>query len=534
MAILPAKVLYINLSGFEVVATWDTDDGSGDPWIGMPYQWNATISVSPQVHSSHLTSNPYAYTGLDVNVGDLVATTNGGRFLKIIAISNRDENDFSLPFTVTLEDYNRENTFQADDTYGQGTGQISEGDGILFELKDGLPVLYPLPSLPSTMSEGFVAEIISRFFKVSAISEIYIDQTAHGFYVGNVLGLNSSGFFKANAGSSTTSKVIGVVTEIASENTFRFRPVGSVMTLSVDGDNGDTIYLSQTTDGGYTNIEPESGEIIPLFIKLDDTRVIYTPFSSESSSSSDSSTQDALYGYKLILSDKTTTESGSAERTGIELPTNWTIGPATSFSDLNNMSGTVNDLIIRHNLYMVHSDVKVIQACEDDNAGYFEVRGDSAYTQSRTEYYSGGPGRAIMLSNFCNLNNKLVITVTLLGQNSGEPIVSSTTEKFVETVTYSDSVNMIMKLSRSPIEVNDSIEFTPYDGTDQEWGVDYTVREVINCADSTNDGFYICISPDSIAPDSGSFNGGINPTVGIATLLEVGDSGKVSYFTIAD
>lgn len=534
MAILPAKILYINISNFETVATWDVDDGTGDPWIGMPYQWRVLLTVTPQIHSSHLTSNPYTYTGLDVKIGDLIATTNSGRFLKIITIEDRNESDYMQAYHVVLEDYNRENTFQADDNFGTGVGQISEGDGLLFELKDGLPVIYPLPaSLPSTINSSFIAEIISRFFKVSAIHETYIDQAAHGFFVGNVLSLNDTGFYKANASSSATSKVVGVVTEVPHINTFRFRPIGSVFSLAVEGDNGDTIYLSQTVDGGYTNIKPTSGEVVPLFIKLDDTRVIYTPFSSEGSSGSSTSTQDAFYGYKLILSKKISESSGSAERTAIETPTGWTIGAAPAFSDLSNMSGTINDLVIRHNLNMVHSDIKIIQVCEENPYGYFEVRNDIAYTQARSEY-NGGPGRAIMLSNFCNLDNKLIVNVTLVGQNAGEPIVSATTEKFVETITYTDVTNMIIKLTRSPIEVNDSIEFTPFDGTDQEWGVDYTVREVINCTTSSNNGFYICISPLSTAPDGGSFNGSINPTIGIAMVLESGDSGKASYFTIAD
>lgn len=242
----------------------------------------------------------------------------------------------------------------------------------------------------------------------------------------------------------------------------------------------------------------------------------------------------ALYGFKIILDKKLSPSSGSAERSAIELPSGWVIGPANSFSDLVNLNGTNNDLIIRHNLYMAHADVKILQVVEGSSSGCFEVRGDIAYTQSRSEYYNGNPGRAILLSNFCNLDDKLILSVFLTGKNEGEPELAIASEKYVETIYYTDNVNKIIKLTKQPLEVGETIEFTPYGATDQNWGEDYTVREVIGCDNSANNGYYICLSPDSTAPDNGYFNGGVNPTIGIEEMMEIGDSSKASYFVEAD
>jgi hypothetical protein len=271
MSYIPAKILQLTISNAEIVETWTNDDGTGDPWIGFPVKWRVTASVSAQLHSSHLTREPYVYNALDIKVGDILTTMAFGRFLKVAAIG--EISDPYSPFTLDLEDYNRENTFQADDQVGQGSGFITEGSGILFEMKDGLPVIFPLPSLPASMALTFVSEVVCRFFKSEAINEVYVDQVAHGFSVGDAIGITSSGYVKAQADTIGNGRVVGIVTEttVPGPDRFRMRPIAPILSIPMPvGDVGSYVYLSSTVAGEMSTDDPINGVSAPLFIKLGD------------------------------------------------------------------------------------------------------------------------------------------------------------------------------------------------------------------------------------------------------------------------
>jgi hypothetical protein len=291
MSFRPAKILQINLTITGTNTSWNYDDGTGDPWIGFPVRWDANVTASPQTHSSHQTREPYSYNAYDVNVGDVLTTMAFGRFLKIVSLNVVDMSSF----TCVLEDIDRENTFQADDQTGQGIGQVSDGAGLLFEVQDGLPVLFPIPSLPSTIREGFIGEIFSRFLYSKRNNEIEIDQVGHGFSVGDAIYLDGTGYHKAQANSETSSVVIGVVTSIlrgSPESTpsgwdrFTYRPVGvKVSNISMPtGTVGGYVYLSDSVSGGLTMLKPTRA--VPVFIKLDETSGILTSGAGTSGGSS--------------------------------------------------------------------------------------------------------------------------------------------------------------------------------------------------------------------------------------------------------
>lgn len=135
-------------------ADWPLNDG----WQGYPYQWQTTLSVVTQSHGSPETPTPYYYDGFDVNVGDYIVTTGQGRILKIVAIDAQDGGTVSC----VVEDENRENILL--DATTSGDGGIPDGEGLLFEVKNGWPILHPLPdALAGSLPPYFSADIIARF-----------------------------------------------------------------------------------------------------------------------------------------------------------------------------------------------------------------------------------------------------------------------------------------------------------------------------------------------------------------------------------
>lgn len=135
-------------------ATWPQDDG----WRGYPYQWSTTLFIGSQSHGSPATRMPYYYDGLDVNVGDYIVTSGQGRILKIVTITTQNAGSVQC----IVEDENRENILLDETT--SGDGGIPDGEGLLFEVKNGWPILHPLPdALAGGIPPYFSADIIARF-----------------------------------------------------------------------------------------------------------------------------------------------------------------------------------------------------------------------------------------------------------------------------------------------------------------------------------------------------------------------------------
>lgn len=164
MATKPAKLLRITLTDIQPTPPLPTDDGTGDPWLTNAYLWNAKIAVTPQPHSSHVFGSNFYYSGLDVVAGDWIVTSGSGAALKIKSITSATE----TLVNCVLEDVNRANAFQNPDQSGQG--EIPMGEGLLFEVKNGLPILYPLPdALPGTIPLTVGIQLISRSFNENTI-----------------------------------------------------------------------------------------------------------------------------------------------------------------------------------------------------------------------------------------------------------------------------------------------------------------------------------------------------------------------------
>lgn len=284
MSYIPAKVIEITSIDNPVeVAWWTYDDMTGDPWIGNAYRWTVELIISsPQTHSSHLTSTPYFYDGLDVNVGDWIATEGGGRLAKIVAISAQTSGQVDC----TIEDLDRVNSFQNPDQ--NGLGAITFGGGYLFEVHDGYPILFPLPgSLTSGIPVYFANQILSRFLFRKSQSDVQVDQVAHGLSLNDAIYLASDGLYKkAIATSTTTAEIIGRVTEttVPGPDKFRYRPIGPYIEAPMpSGSPGDIVYLSDSVAGGLTTTPPTLRRRI--FIRINSSSGIFIGQSRESSGS---------------------------------------------------------------------------------------------------------------------------------------------------------------------------------------------------------------------------------------------------------
>ena len=84
-----------------------------------------------------------------------------------------------------------------------------------------------------------------------------ITQTAHGFIVGDWVRSSyvSGQYTKAQADTADNSAVIGLVTSVPNANTFELTKVGSA-TITTGYPIGDALWLSPTTAGAMTNVEP--------------------------------------------------------------------------------------------------------------------------------------------------------------------------------------------------------------------------------------------------------------------------------------
>lgn len=145
----PAKLLSVSLTLGNIVAR--------DTIYNRPYKWNATLTVTNQPHSNTDVDLDGYYTGLDIRVGDYVTTGTNGRALSIIAISSATNGTVNC----TLEDIDKINMYLDVD----GDASIpSPASGIVFEVENGIPVLYPIPAALSTaFNQSFASQLLSRF-----------------------------------------------------------------------------------------------------------------------------------------------------------------------------------------------------------------------------------------------------------------------------------------------------------------------------------------------------------------------------------
>lgn len=149
---MPAKLLAV------VYTAGASTKYSSVSGTSLPVAWNATLVVTPRAHSDLVADADGFYDGRDVKVGDYIATCGGGKALQIMSISSATSNLVSC----NVEDVNLINA-KLDENQAWDS-QIPNGPGVLFEVVNGLPVIYPLPTIGvGSLTLDFSAQLNDRF-----------------------------------------------------------------------------------------------------------------------------------------------------------------------------------------------------------------------------------------------------------------------------------------------------------------------------------------------------------------------------------
>jgi len=108
---------------------------------------------------------------------------------------------------------------------------------------------------------------------------IDVNQTSHGFSVGNLVYSNAGTYAKAKADDANTSEVVGIVTAVAGANDFTLQFGGEVTTLT-GLTAGSVYFLSNSTAGSYSATEPNTAGHIskPVLIATATNRAVFFNF----------------------------------------------------------------------------------------------------------------------------------------------------------------------------------------------------------------------------------------------------------------
>ena len=236
------------------------------------YTYTATIDVTAQMHSGTTGFVAKQYDGRDVRVGDYIATTGRGKILKISSITNVGP----TRIVCTLMDEDQMNA--AVDPTQFGESSIDADNGILFELREGKPYLFPLPEiLPGGLTNEFATQILSRFNFVSKEKNINVEQLPHTFELGETVTLTSSGWI------TDTTDPTGVVV-VKDDDSFGVRLFGAKTSMQLPGAIGD-VYYWDPTDRMLTKT-PGAGSV-KLFQKLDSTEALLLDTSTSAANPAD-------------------------------------------------------------------------------------------------------------------------------------------------------------------------------------------------------------------------------------------------------
>lgn len=264
----PAKLLPIR---------FDLQTPQPSDFYSRKYKYSATITLlNPQIHSDVSLNGSYNLT--DLNVGDYVATNGGGMVMKVTEIISQSTETAS----VYVEDEYRFN--QQQDPTGNKTPYIPSSEGIIFEVRNGKPVLFPY-SIYSENIIGFVkesaVEILSRFDYLRIDKDVFVDQTdSHTLNLveGDLLTWDDTTLEYRLL--EVDDILVGVVTnsDIPLPDTFLYNPIGSLMDISLPdfSDNKHYYYWDNANPGKLTTTIPAHDErSLPVFFKISDTQAIY-------------------------------------------------------------------------------------------------------------------------------------------------------------------------------------------------------------------------------------------------------------------
>lgn len=136
-------------------------------------------------------------------------------------------------------------------------GTPSTGRGRFYFKDDGLPYVIDDNGTEQEISTGGSASLTKE-----------INQTSHGFVVGDVIRFDGADYVKAKADSATNAEVLGIVSTVVGVDDFIVSLGGFATLAGKSFTPGDTMFLSAATAGLMTTAEPtEAGEVVkPVFV----------------------------------------------------------------------------------------------------------------------------------------------------------------------------------------------------------------------------------------------------------------------------
>jgi hypothetical protein len=260
---LPVKILQITQTTLEVTGL---NEDPNDFWYGYPNKWRVLLAITPSAHSSFYTQTPFQYDGLDVKIGDWIATSSGGIAVRIESI----ESQTSSEVIATVFDVDGVNI--VNDKNMSGTGIGPDGFGYLFELNDvGEAILGPIGAF--TVDITFQTDLAARFANHNVITKyVNVTQPDHGLSIGDIIAVNPTSF-GTYVKATDPVLAIGIVNSInvPSLDNFTFKPFGEIVTDVVPdlvGNYGDVFFMDPSNPGGLTTIRPLTNAR-PIYLRLE-------------------------------------------------------------------------------------------------------------------------------------------------------------------------------------------------------------------------------------------------------------------------
>lgn len=300
-------------------AYWNESDGEGDPYVGYPYQWTITATVSPQ--STGEWDHGFANTEVDLVPGDWLLRGNNTPpiALRIVTINSAGGGQIEC----IVEDVDRYNLLLTGES---GIGLVDNPvppQSLFFQLgEDGLAIFSSL--VPFEFPVTTQDEINSRLrFRNYYQNNFEVYQPGQTFQAGDEISLQSDGtYVLANAVGLDAFKVIGTVkdVDIPGVDWFTYEPKGKIIRYispSLPGNPGDLLYLDPANPGKLTDTRPTTGVAVPVFIKINNStgvkldEVIVGGLDNFAGTTGPSATDDSTVGYSWgsLWVDRTSSKS---------------------------------------------------------------------------------------------------------------------------------------------------------------------------------------------------------------------------------
>ena len=116
----------------------------------------------------------------------------------------------------------------------------------------------------------------SNLLNVNANSKIAVNQTSHGFSVGNLIRLDGSNYVKALATSNEKQETVGMVAGITDDDNFSFALPGQYVTGLTGLTAGETYFLDDSISGNVVIREPSLSK--PVFVASSTTAGVFVNY----------------------------------------------------------------------------------------------------------------------------------------------------------------------------------------------------------------------------------------------------------------